>query len=302
MRRYLAFALFFAVFGLAVGAEEVEVGDVVVRLRCGDGYLKLKPKCCPFGRFKDWNFIDVYRVRARAGEPFAVVIENRLSAPVGVYVFVDGKNTIGGSCRGGGWWYVPPGGVAEISSWRDDDGKRLRFARRTSCAHGEDYMPGWIFVAQYRLASPAEGMPRWYRSYGYDQPVQFWAVPAESLAVPITEPVYRLEPYPQGLLAIRYVTGASCRKCRIDFGIEGVKAARGGVYVLRVKPGSPADRAGFVEGDVILAVDGKPVNTPEELEEALSAAAARGEAELKVRSATDGRLYAVSVKLSCAER
>ena len=42
-----------------------------------------------------------------------------------------------------------------------------------------------------------------------------------------------------------------------------------GIIVLRVEPGSPAEQAGLSRGSVILSVNGRPVNSPEELKEAI---------------------------------
>ncbi len=48
-----------------------------------------------------------------------------------------------------------------------------------------------------------------------------------------------------------------------------------GVLVLEVQPGSPGEKAGLKAGDVIVSVDGKKVNDPQELTRALSGAEAR---------------------------
>lgn len=44
-------------------------------------------------------------------------------------------------------------------------------------------------------------------------------------------------------------------------------AAREGVVVAEVFPGSPAEKAGFEEGDIITAFDSTPINSPRELQE-----------------------------------
>ena len=54
----------------------------------------------------------------------------------------------------------------------------------------------------------------------------------------------------------------------------------GGVVVMNVAPGSPADRAGLEPGDVIVSVDRRPVKRPAEVDKRLSAKA--GEALLRV--------------------
>ena len=50
-----------------------------------------------------------------------------------------------------------------------------------------------------------------------------------------------------------------------------VPAGRGGAIIAGVVPGSPAERAGFVEGDVILSVNSRAVTTPDEVARAFEA-------------------------------
>jgi membrane-associated protease RseP (regulator of RpoE activity) len=57
---------------------------------------------------------------------------------------------------------------------------------------------------------------------------------------------------------------------RAFFGVS-VERADGGVSVIRVSRGSPAEEAGFKDGDVITKVDGKEVTTPAELAERIHA-------------------------------
>jgi S1-C subfamily serine protease len=61
---------------------------------------------------------------------------------------------------------------------------------------------------------------------------------------------------------------------------------RGGVGVIEVAPGSPADAAGLARGDVIAAVDGKPVATPAEFRGAVADRAGKP-VKLTVRSGLD---------------
>lgn len=51
-----------------------------------------------------------------------------------------------------------------------------------------------------------------------------------------------------------------------------VPANRGGAVVTEIVPGSPAERAGFQEGDVILSINGAAVRTPDEVARAFEAA------------------------------
>ena len=55
------------------------------------------------------------------------------------------------------------------------------------------------------------------------------------------------------------------------FALPGGTALRG-AYVGGVNPGSPAEAAGLNTGDVITAVDGKPIGTADELADALASA------------------------------
>ena len=62
---------------------------------------------------------------------------------------------------------------------------------------------------------------------------------------------------------------------RVNLRVEGLRVEQSqdvdseGVIILRVEPGSPAEQAGLSRGSVILSVNGRPVNTPEELKEAI---------------------------------
>jgi S1-C subfamily serine protease len=64
---------------------------------------------------------------------------------------------------------------------------------------------------------------------------------------------------------------------------EAAAAGQPGVLVAAVRPGSPAETAGIVRGDVVLEAGGKAVNSPEELKAAVDAVNAGGKIQLKVR-------------------
>jgi S1-C subfamily serine protease len=66
-----------------------------------------------------------------------------------------------------------------------------------------------------------------------------------------------------------------------------VKDGPGGALVGTVHPGTPAERAGFQPGDVIVAVDGAPVGGADALAQLLRTAMARGGAALTVRRGYD---------------
>ena len=67
-----------------------------------------------------------------------------------------------------------------------------------------------------------------------------------------------------------------------------------GVLVAAVRPGSPAQMAGIVRGDVVLEAGGKAVNSPEELKAAVDAAKPGDKIQLKVRHGDAVRKLAVT--------
>jgi S1-C subfamily serine protease len=70
-----------------------------------------------------------------------------------------------------------------------------------------------------------------------------------------------------------------------------------GLHVTAVVPGTPADKAGLVRGDVIVRVDDQRVRTQDELLRALGRVAG-GQTTLSVRRAQTGRVDAVAADLS----
>jgi hypothetical protein len=76
---------------------------------------------------------------------------------------------------------------------------------------------------------------------------------------------------------------------RLDFGISGLAVApspdapnRAGVLVAGVSPGSIAQKAGIITGDIIYEFEGRAIHSPAELQGAVTAAAARGTAHIKL--------------------
>ncbi len=63
----------------------------------------------------------------------------------------------------------------------------------------------------------------------------------------------------------------------------------GGALVLFVEPGSPAQQAGLEPGDRIVAVDGQPIASADELKEAIVAAGIGGQLELRVVRGQESR-------------
>ncbi len=68
---------------------------------------------------------------------------------------------------------------------------------------------------------------------------------------------------------------------RIGVGLDPIDAGHG-ARVLEVRPGSPADRAGILPGDVIERVDGQPVDKNADLTELVATTAAGGSRALDV--------------------
>lgn len=96
-------------------------------------------------------------------------------------------------------------------------------------------------------------------------------------------------------------TNGTARGWRL--GVGGI-AATGGVLVLEVHPDSPAARASLRPDDLITAVDGHPVHTPEELTAALTAAASRPDVQplAEIAFVREGRQRRVTATLSPVPR
>ncbi|WP_460702774.1 S1C family serine protease [Myceligenerans halotolerans] len=78
-------------------------------------------------------------------------------------------------------------------------------------------------------------------------------------------------------------------------GVRVTNSAQGGQPP--VTPGGPADRAGIAPGDVILAIDGRPVSRSDELIVAIRALAPGDAVTLRVRSGSEGEGREVRVVL-----
>ena len=75
-------------------------------------------------------------------------------------------------------------------------------------------------------------------------------------------------------------------------------AASQGQVIVRVVPGSAAEKAGLVPGDVILTFNGKPVPSADDLDEAMDTA--NGKFEVQVWDARTGRKSTISGTLDPA--
>jgi len=81
---------------------------------------------------------------------------------------------------------------------------------------------------------------------------------------------------------------------RLEFGISGLAVApsaaapnRAGVLVAGVSPGSIAQKAGIITGDIIYAVGGYPIHSPDDLQGAVAASAPRSTAHIKLYRGLD---------------
>ncbi|MBV7327938.1 PDZ domain-containing protein [Chloroflexi bacterium TSY] len=82
-----------------------------------------------------------------------------------------------------------------------------------------------------------------------------------------------------------------------EFHFEIPEGVETGVIVMNVLPDSPADEAGINPGDVLVAINGEAIDTPEILVEMVSEMNPGEEVTLSVHSA-DGEVYDVMVTLS----
>jgi S1-C subfamily serine protease len=76
---------------------------------------------------------------------------------------------------------------------------------------------------------------------------------------------------------------------------RGAPVAEQGVLVGAVQPGSPADKAGIVRGDIILEAAGRPVNAPEELKTVVDAQKPGDTVALRVRHGDATRTVKVAL-------
>jgi putative serine protease PepD len=78
---------------------------------------------------------------------------------------------------------------------------------------------------------------------------------------------------------------------------EGAQVATSGRGIL---PGSPAEKAGLRGGDIVIALDGKPINSPEEL--IVSVRSLNVGDVVKVTYKRDGAEKTVTLTLIAAEK
>jgi hypothetical protein len=83
---------------------------------------------------------------------------------------------------------------------------------------------------------------------------------------------------------------------RLQFGISGLPVApsaeapnRAGVLVVSVSPGSIAQQAGIITGDIIYELEGHPIRSPNDLQAAVAASATRPLARIKLYRGTEAK-------------
>jgi hypothetical protein len=83
---------------------------------------------------------------------------------------------------------------------------------------------------------------------------------------------------------------------RLEFGISGLPVApsaeapnRAGVLVVSVSPGSIAQQAGIITGDIIYEFEGHPIRSPNDLQAAVAASATRPLARIKLYRGTEAK-------------
>src|SRR5438093_655253 len=92
--------------------------------------------------------------------------------------------------------------------------------------------------------------------------------------------------------------GVGALAVRLPAGLERQVGQRVGLIVVSVEPGSPAERGGLVLGDVIVAVDGTPVHSHDDVAAQLTSE--KVGASLRIRLVRGGAVKELS--LTVAER
>ena len=82
---------------------------------------------------------------------------------------------------------------------------------------------------------------------------------------------------------------------------NGPGAATDGALVIRVSPGSPADRAGLREGDLVTSFEGAPLGSANDLAMALSASPRGSEVSLHVQRGPDVLRFVVEIEATVGQ-
>ena len=299
-----------------LATSTIYVGDLEVRLNSG-GWINFMKDYRSSKSFMDWNFGNIYNIGISTGREYYISIRNTSNHPIGVYVFVDGLNSIGREKEGGSWWYLNPYQSFKLAGWQLDDEFRSNFEFVNigdPSGQGGKY-PGWIFIAQYRIRVPE---PVHYR--GMDRySAQEADILAESKAAasmpggaetgagavepfPVEEVDYDLERNPKGLVAIHYGKKSETPvkpECDLWLGVDALSNVNNGVYVSFVYENSPAAHAGLEMGDVILSYNGKKCRYRQELHNMVLASYGGQRVILEVLNVRDKRIYDVVAWIGC---
>ncbi len=328
-KRVLVIGLLVLFCSLTLAMDILNVGDLRVSLKCGGKWMPFHRESRPAKSFMNWKFSNIYDIQIRTGQEYSIHLENTSSFPIGVYVFVDGLNSIGREAAGGSWWYLEPHQSFDLAGWQLDNEFRANFEfvdLGAPSGQGGKY-PGWIFIAQYRVVQPRP-RPR-VRKYGYDYETKSDEMLSEAAPAPASESarsksqiastgaetgagsveqhnvenIYRtLEASPTGLVAI-YYSKEKPRvvkpKCNRWLGIDALSNIDDGVYVSGVYADSPASLAGLENGDIILSFDGVRVRYRAELHELVTKCYGGQKVVLEVKNVRDKRIYDVTAYIGC---
>jgi S1-C subfamily serine protease len=170
-------------------------------------------------------------------------------------------------------------------SWRDQDGLRVgqlalalgRPGRTVRARLGilsavgpEWQLPGGSRIDRY-IESDIEPAPGMSGGPLLDSDGQAIGVNTAGLrrGVVLTLPAATLRRVTETLLAHgrvrRGYLGLAAQPVRLPAGLEQTAGQRAGLLLHGVEPGSPAERAGLLVGDLVLAFGGRPVQRPDEL-------------------------------------
>ncbi len=339
MKLFKVLIIVFTLASACMALQSARVGDVAVSVLCDGNWLDMKNMSHPGKTFMDWTFKNVYDMQIITGREYALRVENTSPYHIGVYVYVDGINTIGREKSKGTWWFLSPYQSFDLAGWQIDDEYRSNFKfveLGSPSGQGGGY-PGWIFVAQYRVDMPE---PVTYREQSnhnrpaadskdvYEAQAEVEAAPAPSVTTMskakgesfsrggaetgagsvedhhVTHVNYELKRMPQGLLAIKYGVGdkpkpIAQKPCDKYLGIEGQGNVNDGIFVSKVIPNSPAAQAKIKKGDVIRFFEGKRVRTIDELRAYIAKTNAGQRVTLEIVSMYDGRIYDVTAYIGC---
>jgi serine protease Do len=118
----------------------------------------------------------------------------------------------------------------------------------------------------------------------------YLAMPADQALRDRAEALARGQSAQAPRLGVAIAPGHVARRLRRAVGLPEAD----GLLIREVSEGSPAEQAGLAKGDLIVAAAGQPIRRPDDLFEALAAAAASGAVELKLIRGTEERTVQIS--------